>query len=177
MSDLGTNQTGPSNKAWLTEPTDKPQTNKPRSSDKARLSAVARLLALRKPPEDPLETHEMLLRGLSAKALVHLVRNFVVLRWDDAFEKAVGMSQRTYQRHVLKASKPLNPEQTGRTWKLAEVLAKATAVFGSKEEAEQWLETPATGLDQRRPIDLLATPAGVELVEDFLVRLEYGVYV
>ena len=32
------------------------------------------------------------------------------------------------------------------------------------------------GLNQRKPIDVLATPAGVELVEDFLVRLEYGVY-
>ena len=60
--------------------------------------------------------------------------------------------------------------------KLAEVLAKATSILGSKEEAEHWLERPAIGLNQHRPIDLLATPAGVELVEDFLVRLEHGVY-
>jgi len=32
------------------------------------------------------------------------------------------------------------------------------------------------GLNQRRPIDLLATPAGVEMVETFLERLDYGVY-
>ena len=49
-------------------------------------------------------------------------------------------------------------------------------MFGSQEEAEEWLRRPAMGLDQRRPIDLLATPAGVELVEDFLGRLKYGVY-
>jgi putative toxin-antitoxin system antitoxin component (TIGR02293 family) len=49
-------------------------------------------------------------------------------------------------------------------------------VLGSQEEAEQWLERPAIGLDQRRPLDLLATPAGVQIVEDFLRRLEYGVY-
>ena len=67
-------------------------------------------------------------------------------------------------------------EQSGRTWKLAEILAKATAVLGSKEDAEQWLEKPAIGLDQRKPMDLLATPAGVEMVEDYLGRLEYGVY-
>jgi putative toxin-antitoxin system antitoxin component (TIGR02293 family) len=53
---------------------------------------------------------------------------------------------------------------------------KATDVFGSQEEAEQWLERPGIGLDQRRPIDLLATPAGVELVEQYLTRLAYGVY-
>jgi putative toxin-antitoxin system antitoxin component (TIGR02293 family) len=60
--------------------------------------------------------------------------------------------------------------------KFAEVLIKATAVFGSQEEAEQWLEQPAIGLDQQRPIDLLATPEGAKLVEDFLTRLEFGVY-
>jgi hypothetical protein len=64
----------------------------------------------------------------------------------------------------------------GRAWKFAEILAKATDVLGTQAEAEQWLERPAIGLDQRRPIDLLGTPAGVELVEDYLERLEYGVY-
>lgn len=49
-------------------------------------------------------------------------------------------------------------------------------MFGSQEEAEQWLERPALGLDQRRPIDLLATPAGIELVEEDLTRLAHGVY-
>jgi len=71
----------------------------------------------------------------------------------------------------------LNQEQSSRTWKFAEILAKATAVLGSKDEAEQWLQRPAIGLAQRRPIDLLATPAGVEMVEDLLERMEYGVYV
>jgi putative toxin-antitoxin system antitoxin component (TIGR02293 family) len=66
-----------------------------------------------------------------------------------------------------------SPDVTG---KLAEILAKATLIFGSLEQAEQWLERPATGLDQRKPIDLLETPAGVKLVEDFLTRLEHGVY-
>jgi putative toxin-antitoxin system antitoxin component (TIGR02293 family) len=70
----------------------------------------------------------------------------------------------------------LNQDQTGRTWKFAEILTRATSVFGSRTAAEAWLALPAVGLDQRRPIDLLTTPAGVELVEDFLGRIEYGVY-
>jgi len=60
--------------------------------------------------------------------------------------------------------------------KFPEILAKATRVLGSQEEAEQWLKRPAIGLDQQRPIDLLTTPAGVKLVEDYLGRLEYDVY-
>jgi len=33
------------------------------------------------------------------------------------------------------------------------------------------------GLNGERPIDLLATRAGAEIVENFLNQLEYGVYV
>ena len=49
-------------------------------------------------------------------------------------------------------------------------------MFDSQEEAEQWLGRLAIGLEQRCPIDLLATPAGIELVEQHLERLAYGVY-
>ena len=59
----------------------------------------------------------------------------IFLRWDDSFAKAIGMSHRTYQRHTSTSVKQLNPEQSGRTWKLAEILTKAVSIFGSKEEA------------------------------------------
>jgi putative toxin-antitoxin system antitoxin component (TIGR02293 family) len=65
-----------------------------------------------------------------------------------------------------------NAQQAGH----AEILTRATSVFGSRTAAEAWLARPAVGLDQRRPVDLLTTPAGVELVESFLGRIEYGVY-
>jgi uncharacterized protein (DUF2384 family) len=38
------------------------------------------------------------------------------------------------------------------------------------------LSARAIGLNQRRPIDLLATTAGVEIVESYLERIEHGVY-
>jgi len=72
---------------------------------------------------------------------------------------------------------PLNPDIDGSTWKFADILAKATALFGSQQEAEQWLERPAIGLNRHKPIDLLATPDGAELVETFLSQTEFGVYV
>ncbi|MBY3065757.1 DUF2384 domain-containing protein [Rhizobium laguerreae] len=123
-----------------------------------------------------LDAHELLLHGLPATALDHLVGTLVVLGKNESLEKAVGMSLRTWQRRKDTPSKPLSQEQSGRAWKFAEILAKATDIFGSQAEAEQWLERPAVGLEQRRPIDLLGTPAGVELVEDHLDRMEYGVY-
>ena len=122
-----------------------------------------------------LDAHELLLDGLPGSALTHFVSPLLFIQ-TDSLEKAFGMSLRTFQRRKDAPDKPLSQEQSGRTWKFAEILAKATDVFGSQEEAEQWLERPAIGLDQRRPIDLLATPAGIELVEQYLTRLAYGVY-
>ncbi len=124
----------------------------------------------------PIEAHELLLAGLPGDALHHLVDNLLVLDTNLSLASAVGLSRRTFQRSKVAPSKPLSVEQSGRAWKFAEILSRATDVFGSQEDAERWLERPAIGLDQRRPIDLLATTAGVEIVETFLRRLEHGVY-
>ena len=88
----------------------------------------------------------------------------------------MGVSLRTMQRKRGDAAKRLSTEQAGRTWQFAEILARATQVMGSQEAAEHWLERPAIGLDRNSPIDLLATPAGTKMVDDYLTRIEYGVY-
>ncbi|HEV2676573.1 MAG TPA: antitoxin Xre/MbcA/ParS toxin-binding domain-containing protein [Aliidongia sp.] len=132
--------------------------------------------ALRQSPTSTMDAHRMLLGGLPQAALRHLLGKLVVLAKTESIEKAVGMSLRTFQRLKDSPEKHLSVEQSGRTWKFAGILAKATAVLGSQQEAEMWLEQPAVGLNQERPIDLLQTPAGAELVETFLRRLEYGVY-
>jgi putative toxin-antitoxin system antitoxin component (TIGR02293 family) len=150
------------------------------SAEAVELQQVVTLLggsrALRHAPQSTIDAHQMLLGGLPEGALRHLLDKLLVLAKTESLEKAVGMSLRTFQRLKDTPEKHLSLEQSGRTWKFAGILAKATAVLGSQQEAELWLERPAIGLNQERPIDLLQTPAGVELVEDFLRRLEYGVY-
>lgn len=127
-------------------------------------------------PPRPLDVHKVLSGGLPGGALLHLIAKVPLLHDGASLEPGIGMSLRTVQRFRSAPTKLLSKEQSGRAWKFAEILATATAIFGSQAEAEEWLESPAIGLDQRRPIELLATPAGVKLVEDLLVRLEYGVY-
>lgn len=133
---------------------------------------------LHRPVRSRLEAHDLLQNGLPGHVLHHLVNNVAMLRapHHGSLEKAVGISLRTYQRHRDAPDKKLSPEQSGRAWKFAEILGQATELFGSQTEAEAWLQRPAMALEQRRPIDLLSTPAGVESVEDHLTRLEYGVY-
>ncbi len=98
---------------------------------------------------------------------------------------AKGGVKRPGVRHLLtapyklsgtKAYKLSSTKESINFHNLNKIVIRATEIFGSREEAVQWLERPALGLDQQRPIDLLQTPAGIKLVEDFLGRLEYGVY-
>jgi len=149
-------------------------------TDSVVVHEVATLLGglktLHREPKTALDAHEMILSGLPRTSFLYLTSNFSAIKMDAALETALGMSLRTLQRQKKNLEGTLSREQSGRTWKFAEILAKASAVFGSRHEAERWIEQPAIGLDQRRPIDLLATPAGTELVEDYLTRLEYGVY-
>ncbi len=148
----------------------------------AQISRTVELLGgprtLHRAVRSRLEAHDLLQEGLPGHALKHLVNYVSILRvpHHGSLEKAVGISFRTYQRRKDTLDKPLSPQQSGRTWKFAEILGRATELFGSQAEAEAWLERPAMALDQRKPIDLLSTPAGVESVEDHLTRLEYAVY-
>jgi putative toxin-antitoxin system antitoxin component (TIGR02293 family) len=144
------------------------------------IERVAALLGgarvLRQRLRGPIEVHEAIRHGFPRTALTHLVGHVSVLRDPALLEQAVGVSQRTVQRFKLAPDKKLSPEQSGRAWKFAEILAKASEALGSQEEAEDWLRRPAMALNQQRPIDLLATPAGTKLVEQLLVRIQYGVY-
>jgi putative toxin-antitoxin system antitoxin component (TIGR02293 family) len=153
--------------------------HKVRSGEAGYLDDVSSLLGGRRvlgsSIENELDAHELLHRGLPRAALSKLVDKLHVIQVDEATE-AMGMSLRTLQRHKNTPAEHLDVQQSGRAWKFAEILAKATHVLGSQEEAEQWLKRPAIGLNRQRPIDLLTTPAGVKLVETYLGRLEYGVY-
>lgn len=125
-----------------------------------------------------LDAHDVIVKGISSQAIVHLVATVSVLSSGDALNKAIGMSLRTFQRKkkTEKGKDRLSTEQSSRAWRFAEILAQATDVMGNQESAETWMLAPATGLDNRRPIDLLSTAAGAEAVENHLTRMEYGVY-
>lgn len=139
-----------------------------------RLMGGARVLGRRIATE--MQAHEAVEKGLPSAALHHLVGHLAVIDVDTSLEKGIGLSRRTYQRTKETPKRLLSTDQSGRMWRFAHVLALATDVLGSQQAAEEWLATPAPALNQRRPIDLLSTPAGAEMVESLLRRIDYGVY-
>ena len=126
-------------------------------------------------PQSRAEIHGALVKGLPYAVLVHLVDHLSALSLDEV-AGAVGISGRTLRRQKDQPDRPMPPDLASKTWFLAETLAQASAVFGDRHAAERWLARPALGLDGARPIDLLCTLQGAELVTEFLGRLEHGVY-
>lgn len=145
----------------------------------SRYARVERLLG-KKPMhiETPIDLHKRIVEGFPRSTMIELVEGFRVVLLKESF-KALNVSSRTWQRIKSETDKKLSPldaDQSARVWNLAEVLAKAEEVMGSREDAEQWLASPAIGLDSMRPIDLMETPQGAELVKTLLEQMAYGVY-
>jgi putative toxin-antitoxin system antitoxin component (TIGR02293 family) len=126
-------------------------------------------------PASRSDVHAAIVRGVPYGSLIFLVSQVKGLQEGDV-AKVLGVSTRTLRRQSDTPDKPMPADLASKAWLFAETLAKATEIFGGKEEAERWMSRPATGLDGRRPIELLQTVQGAELVNDFLTRLEYGVY-
>ncbi|MGB6946469.1 MAG: MbcA/ParS/Xre antitoxin family protein [Bryobacteraceae bacterium] len=57
-----------------------------------------------------------------------------------------------------------------------EMIARATEVIGSRDEAMRWLGTPVRALNFATPISILGTKGGVEHVNDVLCQMEYGIW-
>ncbi|WP_310461669.1 antitoxin Xre/MbcA/ParS toxin-binding domain-containing protein [Sphaerotilus sp.] len=122
----------------------------------------------------PLQRHDMVTLGVPVLNAKGFMDSFTEVTHDLVL-KAVGISERTLQRGKT-PDKRLDVNASDRTLRLATVLEQAVDVLGSRAEAEHWLVTPASGLDLRRPIELLQTSEGTELVKTLLVRMDYGVY-
>ncbi len=145
------------------------------------LDRVADLLGGRTSFDDPfstvLEAHMAIQEGFPSKSLAAFIKALPSLGREDVIGKVVGVSKRTSQRRAKAGhTDRLSREQSGRLYRTAEIVAKAVEVLGSTQAAERFLEEPALALDNMAPIDLLSTPAGAELVDRHLTRIDFGVY-
>ena len=118
--------------------------------------------------------HDILQAGLPRHALLKAMRESGIPMAD--ILPALGISTRTYMRLQSEPDKRLDADQSGRVWRFAELLSKAADVLGTSDLAVEWMLKPAMALEHRRPIELLTTAIGAQLVDDVIERMRYGVY-
>ena len=58
--------------------------------------------------------------------------------------------------------------------RVARIITLAERTFGDQDKARRWLQKNLLSLDDRRPIDLTRTVAGIRLVEDVLAKIAWG---
>jgi putative toxin-antitoxin system antitoxin component (TIGR02293 family) len=93
----------------------------------------------------------------------------------NAFVSGMGINPRTFMRWKSHGIL-LNEVASEKILRINRVLARAKEVFGTKEEAVEWLQKPAFALDDHTPLSILDTGTGEQIVMNLLNAIYYGVY-
>ncbi|AXA67736.1 antitoxin Xre/MbcA/ParS toxin-binding domain-containing protein [Pseudomonas oryzihabitans] len=90
--------------------------------------------------------------------------------------KITGKSVKTIKRLGYHVPKRLSPQRSAVAYQYAKVLEHATEVFGSQELAERWMFEPCRFLNGNVPFDMIEISIGFQTVEDYLTRMDHGIY-
>lgn len=90
-------------------------------------------------------------------------------------EELDAIIPRRTRRHQRQRGR-LSTEQSDRVARAARAFAIAHRTFADSRKANRWMTRSHRNLDGLRPIDLLRSSTGAQVVLDVLGRIEYGVY-
>lgn len=124
---------------------------------------------LKRKVESESDLVEAVKQGLPTASVEHMVR-------DDLLSQAEVYTliapKRTYQLRRQKR-KPLTAAESEKAVRVARIFALAIEAFQNPGKAATWLRRPSRVLG-RVPIDLLESETGARLVEDELLRINWG---
>jgi putative toxin-antitoxin system antitoxin component (TIGR02293 family) len=109
--------------------------------------------------------------GLDAKAAIDFLSlsGFSQQEFQNVFKTTV----KTIQNH-LKLALKLDSALSEKLLKSFALFDKGIEIFGSAAAFYEWINTPAYGLGNQIPFDLMDTITGIQLIEEELIRIEYG---
>jgi len=113
-----------------------------------------------------LEIHCLIESGLPTPRLVELCELGVIL----PRERDWIVPPRMLRRRVG-ARQQLTVEESDRLFRVMHVTALAETITGGRETARRWLEKPQVQFNERAPLDMLTTTAGMWAVEKCLLHV------
>jgi putative toxin-antitoxin system antitoxin component (TIGR02293 family) len=112
-------------------------------------------------------------RPLKKRHVIFISNKFGLQQKDTA--ELIGVSVRTYQRQRRTAN--ITNAASENVLKLAELFEIGLTTFDNDEESFlTWLNASIPALNNEKPITLLSSNLGIELVKDELLRIEHGIY-
>ena len=121
--------------------------------------------------ESPMRRIDLVRAGLPALVLDEAARVLGIAK--SALTRATGIPVSTAGAQQ-RSGKPLSPEDSEKIMRVLRATRRAEEVFGDKNEGRGWLTSEVVALGGRRPLDLLDTQDGYELVQDELERILFG---
>jgi len=110
--------------------------------------------------------------GVSSKIFTELVEMSGISKRFLA-EEVFDISLKTMMRYQ-KDNKKLNPRNSEIALKLMNLFRKGIEIFGTMISFMSWLNKEAYGLGDKLPITLMNTITGIDLIEEELIRIEFG---
>lgn len=110
-------------------------------------------------------------KGLSAKAALDFI-SISGFTYDE-FQETFKTTVKTIQNYATQDLK-LDASLSEKVLKSFALFKKGIEVFGSASAFHQWLNTVAYGLGNQIPFTLMDTFTGISLIEEELVRIEFG---
>ena len=109
--------------------------------------------------------------GLSAKSAL----DFLELSGftQNEFQETFNTTVKTIQNHVTR-DLTLDASLSEKLLKSFALYDKGIEVFGSADAFHKWLNKPAYGLGNQLPFTLMDTITGIQLIEEELIRIEFG---
>jgi putative toxin-antitoxin system antitoxin component (TIGR02293 family) len=110
-----------------------------------------------------------------------LYKSFEMISAHTPFNQAfwaevLGLSTKSLNRYK-QTGKKFKPLQSEKIIELAEVSNMGKKVFENDNDFELWLNTPSIALGRKKPIDLIKTSYGKELVLTELINIDQGIFV
>jgi putative toxin-antitoxin system antitoxin component (TIGR02293 family) len=96
---------------------------------------------------------------------------------DQQWSVFLNLNIRTLQRYRADKKHVFKPIHSEKIFELAELVALGNIVFDSQEDFTIWLSTPSVALGRVKPVDLLDSSYGMQLIMAELNMIEYGVFV
>ena len=112
-------------------------------------------------------------KGLTKKTIDELASALGISRKSMA-EDVFDISVKTMERKDPKD--PFDKRISSHAVEIAKLWQHASEVFVQEERARQWINRPNEALNNNKPVDLLDTLTGINMINDVLVRIEEGVY-
>ena len=127
--------------------------------------------------KSPMDVACLLERGLPKKSIGRLVNGTgITLNEMSVVMHVTHRTLKSWQAHTER-NQLLAPLQSSQLWLLAVVIKQAQYVLGEERLALTWLRDRHIGLSRQRPLDLLSTPVGANVLLNFLNQIDRCVYV